>query len=219
LMKKAGELTDEGLRAAVAAIKEGTPEHEIIAAANFAMSSMGPGGLCIDCMAQSGENSEVLLKRPTERKIQKGDMILIDVAARYKMYAADVARGVVFAGTKEQEKIMEVAVTAFEAGLKSVKSGVRASDIYAVVREVIDKAGYGEYFKKSAGHGIGMDPEDEIPFIVARNEMIIQPNMTFCLKSAIMMPGQGGLRIEDVVVARETKAELLTTFERRLVLA
>jgi Xaa-Pro aminopeptidase len=218
-MKKAGELTDEGLRAAVAAIKEGTPEHEIIAAANFAMSSMGPGGPCIDCMAQSGENSEVLLKRPTERKIQKGDMILIDVAARYKMYAADVARGVVFAGTKEQEKIMEVAVTAFEAGLKSVKSGVRASDIYAVVREVIDKAGYGEYFKESAGHGIGMDPEDEVPFIVARNEMIIQPNMTFCLKSAIMMPGQGGLRIEDVVVARETKAELLTTFERRLVLA
>lgn len=121
-------------------------------------------------------------------------MILIDVAARYKMYAADVARGVVFAGTKEQEKIMEVAVTAFEAGLKSVKFGVRASDIYAVVREVIDKAGYGEYFKESAGHGIGMDPEDEVPFIVARNEMIIQPNSDgLCFWNSKSFPFPNGI--------------------------
>lgn len=218
LMRKAAKLTDEGLKAVAAAMGEGISEYELVAEANYAMSSKGPGGPCIDNMVQSGPNSEVLLKRPTERRIQRGDMVLIDLAARCRMYSSDVARGIVFSGTKEQKKIMEVAVLAFEEGLRSVRSGVRACDLYTSVQGVIKEAGYGEYFKESAGHGIGMDPEEEIPFITPENEMTVEAGMTFALKSAIMVPGQGGIRIEDVVVAREKEAELLTAFDHRLLL-
>jgi Xaa-Pro dipeptidase len=94
-----------------------------------------------------------------------------------------------------------------------VRPGVPAQAVDRAARAVIEEAGYGEYFIHRTGHGLGLEVH-EPPYIVAGNEQLLEPGMTFTVEPGVYLPGRGGVRIEDDVVVTASGGESLTTFPR-----
>jgi Xaa-Pro aminopeptidase len=218
MMIAAAKITDLAMDAIRSALAAGSrKEYELAAIANYAMMSAGAEGPAFDTLIQSGPNSWRNLRRPTDRVIQRGDVILIDVGARYNGYACDIGRGVCFGETDPRAReMLLLAVKAFEAGVAVVKPGIRSREIDEAVRAVFRDAGYEQYFTEAAGHGVGHDPEEEIPFCVPGADDLIERDMTLVVKSALMIPGVGGVRIEDEVVVDQAGARLITSYPREL---
>lgn len=109
---------------------------------------------------------------------------------------------------KELQKIYDTVLKAQENCIKNLRAGMSGKQIDALAREVIQKAGFGKYFSHSTGHGIGLDIHEQ-PFISTRSETIIEDNMVFSIEPGIYIPQHYGVRIEDLVVVRGGKAEVL----------
>ncbi|MBU0703884.1 MAG: M24 family metallopeptidase, partial [Chloroflexi bacterium] len=116
----------------------------------------------------------------------------------------------------EMARVYEVVRAANAAGRAAVRPGIAAEEMDRAARAVIEEAGYGEYFIHRTGHGLGLEVH-EPPYIVAGNERILQPGMTFTVEPGVYLPGRGGVRIEDDVLVTPDGVESLTTFPREFV--
>ena len=157
---------------------------------------------------------------PTSKKLQKNDLILVDAGIKYERYCSDrtctsVADFENFSFKREQkfkdkkhQKIYDIVLKAQELTIKNAKSGMMAKDVDKIARDYISKAGYGEYFVHSTGHGVGLDIH-EFPNINSKNEMIIEENMVFTVEPGIYIPDLFGVRIEDTVAIQNSKAVIL----------
>jgi len=219
LMKEAGRLADRAMEAIEKALSkgEGKTEKEIVGVALSTMMSHGADAPAFEITVQSGPNSVAPMKRPTDRKIVLGEPILVDLGARFGGYSSDIGRSIAFGKvTSTQKKIIETANDAFDSGLRLIKPGMKACDVHAAIVNVVERAGYGDYFPEATGHGIGIDGEEELPALTADNKETLEVNMTLALKAAIFVPGVIGTRIEDDIVLRKDGPELLTNYPRRL---
>lgn len=106
------------------------------------------------------------------------------------------------------QKIYDTVLKAQEHAIKHARVGMKAKEIDALARGVIEEAGYGSYFVHSTGHGIGLDIH-ELPIISKRSETVIEEGMVFSVEPGIYIPHHYGVRIEDLVVMREGKARVL----------
>ncbi|HEY3289772.1 MAG TPA: M24 family metallopeptidase, partial [Anaerolineae bacterium] len=104
------------------------------------------------------------------------------------------------------------------AGRAAVRPGILAEDVDAVTREVIERAGYGQYFTHRTGHGLGLEGH-ESPYMVKGDKTILQPGMTFTVEPGIYIEGKGGVRIEDDMVVTADGGESLTNFTRDMIVA
>nr|WP_104752454.1 aminopeptidase P family protein [Helicobacter baculiformis] len=154
-----------------------------------------------------------------EVRLQKGDLLLADMGIKYKRYCADRTRTAFFDGEfsfertqyfkdKTLQKIYDVVRKAQESTIENLRAGMTGKEIDAIARGVIAESGYGEFFAHSTGHGIGLDIH-ELPFISPRSETIIEEGMVFSVEPGIYIPGQYGVRIEDLVVVKHSRAEVL----------
>jgi Xaa-Pro dipeptidase len=131
-------------------------------------------------------------------------------------YIADITRTfVVGEPDPELTDIYSVVQAANRAGRAAVRPDVPAEEIDRAARQVIEDAGYGEYFIHRTGHGIGLEVH-EPPYIVAGNRELLEPGMTFTVEPGIYLPGRGGVRIEDDVLVTLDGGETLSTFPREL---
>jgi len=163
-----------------------------------------------------GENSANPHSVPTERTLQKGDLLLVDWGAGYDGYFSDITRTFTFGQVDpEMLKIGEIVLKANVAGRGAGKAGVDAGAIDRAARSVIEGVGYGDAFIHRTGHGLGMEAH-EPPYIFAENDLILAPGMTFTVEPGIYLPGRGGVRIEDDVVVTETGLESLTDLPRQV---
>jgi Xaa-Pro dipeptidase len=101
------------------------------------------------------------------------------------------------------------------AARQQAKPGVPAGLLDQAARQVIEKAGYGEFFTHRTGHGLGLEPHEE-PYIRGDNPLLLAPGMTFTIEPGIYLPGRGGVRIEDNLVITESGSETLSDFPRQL---
>ena len=166
-----------------------------------------------------GENAAKPHALPTQKIVQKDELILLDAGVKYQRYCSDRTRTSFFDEhfnfEKEQhfketlkQKVYDTVLFAQEAALKAVKIGVKAKEIDKAARDVIDKAGFKEFFIHSTGHGVGLDIH-ELPVISARSETIIEENMVFTIEPGIYLPEQFGVRIEDTIIVRNNGAEVM----------
>lgn len=217
LMKIAGRLADQGLADLRDNIKEGMTEREAVRICLTSMFMHGADTQAFDMMVQSGENSaKYFLARPRDKVIRKGELLLVDIGCRYKGYASDMARGIAFGEvSKEQEKLLEVTLQAWLAGIEGLKPGLPASAPDQFINAVLEDAGYlhGHGEGRSCGHGTGMDPEEEIPSM--GSNQVLQENMSVSYEVTIQIPGVGGSRVEDGVIIRKDGPEFLTHFAHR----
>lgn len=168
----------------------------------------------------SGPHSASPHHEPSGRVIETGDVVVVDIGGITAAgYCSDSTRTYLVGGTPDPAfaKYYAVLQEAQETSVASVRPGVTAESVDAGARNVIAAAGYGEQFFHRTGHGIGMEAHEE-PYIVAGNELLLEPGMAFSVEPGIYFAGQHGARIEDIVVVTEDGVERVNHTTRELVI-
>jgi Xaa-Pro aminopeptidase len=209
-MRRAAEITNEGVRRAAEVIKPGMHEYEVAAEIEYAMRKLGSEGAAFETIVASGPRSAFPHGGCTDKKIKKGEFIVIDLGAKYQHYRADLTR-TFLAGkpSRKQAKIHETVRKAQQKALESLREGVRAKDADAVARKTISRAGYGKYFVHGLGHGVGLEVH-ELPVLSSESKDSLKAGNVVTVEPGIYIVGFGGVRIEDTVLVHEEKAEKLT---------
>ena len=223
LMRKAAALSDAAMAAIRDTLADGQPhsERELALIADRAMLAGGAERTAYDSMVQTGPRSAYNLARPTDRMLEPGDLVMTDIGARYRGYVADGGRGFTYGPAgKEKVAIVAAAARAVEAGLAAARPGIAASDLNTTIQQALVRSGY-ERFSSEArghgtGHGTGMDPEEEAPWIGPGNSTVLRENMVFTLKATITVPDVGGLRTERIVRLTASGVDALDDFPMEL---
>jgi Xaa-Pro aminopeptidase len=172
------------------------------------MSQVGKYNLSFDPIVAVGLNAAKPHALPTSKKYKKSDLLLIDAGIKYKRYCSDRTQTYINKKDKLQQKIYDIVQKAQQQAIKKARSGMKASEIDKIARDVIEKAGYGQYFVHSTGHGVGLDIH-EYPNISSKSDVIIEDNMVFSIEPGIYLPNQFGVRIEDCIAMVDGKAIVL----------
>jgi Xaa-Pro aminopeptidase len=162
----------------------------------------------------SGPNGASPHHESGDRVISAGDAIVVDFGGRLSGYHSDTTRAF-FVGEPSgmTAEVFSVVHRAQEAAVADVRPGVAASAVDAAARTVIEEAGYGPYFVHRTGHGIGLDVHED-PYIVEGNSLVLEEGMTFSIEPGIYLPGEFGVRIEDIVAVTRDGVERLNTSSR-----
>jgi Xaa-Pro aminopeptidase len=155
--------------------------------------------------------------RPTETsRIGDDDFVLLDWGATGRPYKSDLTRVVVTGKvTREFESIYRTVLLAQERAIAAIRPGVRAHNVDAEARSVIEQAGFGRFFDHGVGHGLGMDIH-ESPRLRKQSETILEPGMVVTVEPGIYLPDWGGIRIEDDVLVTSDGYEVLTHLPKTL---
>lgn len=199
-MQKAQDIAEAALKEVLPLIKPGVRERDIANELDYRMRKLGADGISFDTIVVSGENSSKPHGVPGEKEIAFGEFVTIDYGAIYRNYHSDCTR--TFSVGQPSEKMVNVYETvrrAQQAGLDSIRPGMRAADLDKAARGVIDAAGYGEYFGHSTGHGVGVEIH-ETPYAGPKSEDILAEHTVVTCEPGIYLPGQFGVRIEDMVL-------------------
>jgi Xaa-Pro dipeptidase len=216
-IKKAAELTDAGVNAAIDTIRLGVREFEVAAEMEYAMRKLGSEGVAFDTQVASGIRSAFPHGGCTDRKIRKGEFIVVDLGARYNGYRADLTRTfIVGKPSPKQKKIYDVVLEAQRKAFEAMRAGVKARDVDAAARKLIEQAGFGKYFVHGLGHGVGLEVH-EAPSLNPEGKETLQAGNVVTDEPGIYIVGYGGVRIEDTVLVHKGKAERLTKADYELV--
>ncbi len=210
LMRKAGELTSEGMEAAAEAIKLGAKEYEVAAEIEYAMRKRGSGPTAFDTIVASGVCSAFPHGGCSSREIREGDLVVVDIGATFNHYCSDMTRTFV-AGepTQKQRTIHKIVRDAQEKAFQTLKAGVPVAKVDASARRIIEEAGYGEFFVHRLGHGVGLEVH-ESPTLYRSSKFVLSKGNVVTDEPGIYLPGWGGVRIEDTVLVQALLAEKLT---------
>ncbi len=215
-IRKAVEISERALELTKGEIRPGMSEKEIAGVLEYNMRKSGSDGNAFSTTIASGKNSANPHHITSEKKVEKGDSLVIDFGATYGNYSADTTRTFVIDHIPEgYSEVYETVRKAQQRGIDFAKSGIPAGDIDIEVRKVIEKAGFGEYFPHRTGHGIGLETH-EAPYINEGNRLPLKPPVTFTVEPGIYIQGKYGVRIEDVVLLEENGATPVNSFSKEL---
>lgn len=200
-------------------LRPGRTEHEV--AADIAAAIVAEGHERADfVIVASGENGASPHHEASDRVIQPGDPVVIDIGGPLPSgYNSDTTRTYLVAGgdpDPDFAAVYEVVRSAQRAAVAAVRPGVTAESIDQVARQLIVDAGYGEYFITRTGHGIGLEVHEH-PYVVAGNTRLLEPGMAFSIEPGIYLPGRFGIRIEDIVVVGEDGPVLMNNSPTELI--
>ncbi|MHA1384351.1 MAG: M24 family metallopeptidase [Candidatus Helarchaeota archaeon] len=213
-LEKSAEIADIGVHTAVNAIEEGKSENEIAGEVEYAMKKAGSQKIPFDTIIASGPNGAMPHATASERKIKRGDLIIIDLGATYKGYCSDMTRTVCFGKpTRKQREIYELVLKAHQNARDFAKAGVLVKDLDGVARELLESAGY--RFIHSLGHGVGLDVHER-PTISFKNENKLVENSIITIEPGIYIPEFGGVRIEDMYLVKKDRVIGLTKYEQEI---
>jgi len=183
------------------------------------LSQKGKYELSFDPITAVNENAAKPHALPTSTILQKHDLLLVDAGLKYQRYCSDRTRTVSASksfefGTEQSfkkkkiQKAYDLVLKAHDNAIAKARSGMKAKKIDALTRDIITKAGYGKYYVHSTGHGVGLDIH-EMPYISTKSDMRVEDGMVYTIEPGIYIPGEFGIRIEDMVVMQEGRAEVL----------
>lgn len=202
-LERAEAIGDEAFTYILGELKPGVTELEIAAKLEFFMKMQGATGVSFDAIVASGLHSSMPHAVPTEKKLEKGDFVTMDFGCIYKGFCSDMTRTVVIGKANDKQKeIYNVVLEAQLAALDYIKAGLPGGDVDKVARDIITKAGYGDYFGHSLGHSVGRFIHED-PGMYPNGKTILKPNMIETIEPGIYVPGFGGVRIEDMVAVTE----------------
>ncbi len=185
-------------------IKPGITELEIAAELEYAMKKNGAVKLSFDTIVASGYHSSMPHAVPTDKKVSEGEFITMDFGCIYESYCSDMTRTVVCGKADEDMKRMyETVLNAQLTSIKAIHSGVRGCDIHNIAAGIIDDAGYKGYFGHGLGHSVGMYIHEN-PRFSSKDDSVIMAGTIETVEPGIYIPGNYGVRIEDMGVVTET---------------
>jgi Xaa-Pro aminopeptidase len=166
----------------------------------------------------TGPNGALPHAIPTDREFKNGDFIVIDAAAKYGGYHADMTRTpVVGEATEKHKEVYSIVKEAQQRGCDIAKAGVPCKKVDAATREYIGEMGYGEYYTHGTGHGLGLEIHTS-PRFSPQSKQVLEVNNVMTIEPGIYLAGWGGVRIEDDVIIGEDDCEILNQTTKDLVI-
>ncbi len=199
-IRKALSIQQQAFRETCDFIKPGLSEYEVAAFLEYRMRALGADGVSFPSIVATDANASLPHAVPGKKKIKAGGIVLIDWGAKWGGYCSDLTRVVAVGKMKpKMREIYQIVLDAQMAAIEAIRPGKRLGDIDAIARRVIDKAGYGERFGHSLGHGIGLDIHEQ-PVLAGKAKGELEPGHVVTVEPGIYLPGVGGVRIEDDVL-------------------
>jgi Xaa-Pro aminopeptidase len=210
LIKKAAVIADRAYESVLPLIKPGTTENLVAWALEKAMREKGSQALPFEIIVASGPRAALPHARPSDRIIGDGDPVVIDMGAKCGGYASDMTR-TLCAGTPDStfRQVYNTVLKAQRAAAAMISEGTTGKAADNTAREIIRKAGYGEAFGHSLGHGVGLAAH-ELPRLGPNSQDTLTEDMVFTVEPGIYISGWGGVRIEDTVVIAKGKVKPIT---------
>ncbi len=199
-------------------IRHGVREQEIARRLEDELKKLGCRKIPFDIIVASGRHSAMPHAQATEKRLHRGDLVIIDWGGECCGYFSDMTRTFLLKGgdhVSRKKEIYRVVLNAQKKALTQIASGMKSRDIDRSAREVIRASGYGDYFGHGTGHGIGVQVH-EAPRIGWDTEDRVGDRMIFTVEPGIYLPGIGGVRIEDMVMMKAGKPVVLTSLPKRL---
>ncbi len=209
-IRRAARLTDEAFESFRTHVEPGMTEKQGAWLIESYMREHGGDRIAFDLIVASGPNAALPHAVPSERVIQEGEPITVDIGARIDGYNSDLTRTICLGRTSDKfDEIYNIVLRAQQAAEDKARAGVTGKEVDAQARGVIEAAGYGANFGHGTGHGVGLQVH-ELPRAGKTSKDVLEPNMTLTVEPGIYLPGWGGVRIEDLVVIREDGVEVLS---------
>lgn len=203
-MQKAANLGDIGFKTIFDSIKEGMTEEELAAEAEYEMRKAGSEGTSFDTIVASGENSAYPHAKTSDKKIEDGDIIIVDIGARYNGYCSDMTRTFIFGKVDETKaKLVNLVNEGQKYALENIKAELRCMEIDKLVRDYFIEKNkeWGKRFIHSLGHGVGIDIHEN-PYLSPISEETLKEKMMVTVEPGLYIPSLGGARTEDQVVIK-----------------
>ena len=215
-MKKAGKMAEEIMKDVIEELEVGMSELEISGLIEYLARKKGSKKMSFETIVSFGPNSSNPHSEPSERRLRKKDVIMIDLGPKYKGYCSDITR-TIFIGeaSSKAKKVYEAVAKAQHRALLAAKPGINACELDEVARKVIRENGFEKSFIHGTGHGIGLDIHED-PYITKENYLKIEKGMTFTIEPGIYLPNKFGIRIEDSILLTKDGYNILTNHPREL---
>jgi len=219
----------------LAEVQPGRTERQVAAHIDWIIKDVGFERSAFDTIVASGPNGALPHARPEPRRLEPGDLVVLDFGGVYDGYCVDLTRTVSLGDPNaEARRIYAAVVEAHRAGVAATRPGATAREIDRAARGTLEGLGLGEAFGHGTGHGLGIEVHEEpwlrkterpeatadraapvTPAAVAA-EVVIEPGMVFTIEPGAYVPGWGGVRLEDDVLVTDTGHEVLTRVPRDL---
>jgi Xaa-Pro aminopeptidase len=175
------------------------------------MREHGSQTVPFELIVAAGANSALPHARPSGYVIQKGEPVVIDIGSKYRFYGSDLTR-TFFTGKPDEtfRKIYTTVLQAQQTAISNIKAGMSGSEADSIARDIISKAGHGEAFGHSLGHGIGLVTHEN-PRLGQNSPDILEEGMVFTLEPGIYLSGWGGIRIEDDIIIEKGRTRVLSS--------
>ncbi|MGC8993059.1 MAG: M24 family metallopeptidase, partial [Thermoplasmata archaeon] len=216
LIKEAAKIASDVAEDIVDYIKEGIKEKELAAELTYLLMKNGAQENAFTPIIAFGENSAEPHYFSGERRLKKGDFVLIDFGARYRKYNSDITRTYIFGKANEKQRLMyEIVYNAQKIGIENIREGISGKDVDLEVRKYIDSTEFKGRFIHSLGHGLGLAVHDHAALSQSSN-LILRKNMVVTVEPGIYVKDFGGVRIEDDVVVKQDGCEILSYANKEL---
>lgn len=214
-LRRSSRHADRAMRAAWTACRVGASEREISEAAASSFRQSGSEDVLFASVA-SGPNSAFPHHRAGDRTIRPGDAVFFDLGGRLDGYASDITRmayvGVPAPRYREVHRTVDAAVA---AAIAVIRPGIPLQEVDLAARGVIERAGFGPYFTHRTGHGLGLSGH-EPPSVTHLNPLSIGEGFVFSVEPGIYLPGEFGVRLEEIVYVDQDGAHVLSELPREV---
>jgi Xaa-Pro aminopeptidase len=218
LMRAAAELADEALRGVLEAGLVGHSEREVAIELELRMRRLGAEAPSFPSIVASGAHGALPHAEPRAEAIPRDVLVTIDWGAIHEGYCSDCTRTYATGEgiSAQAREVYELVLSAQEAGVAAVQAGPTGRDVDAVARAVIERGGHGEHFGHGLGHGVGLDVHEAPRLSRIESEQPLRAGNVVTVEPGVYLPGELGVRIEDLLVVREGAQEVLNGLEKAL---
>lgn len=217
-IKTAQEISEYAFFKVLKEIKLGMTEKEIAAKLDYLMKKLGALSQAFETIVLSGKNTSLPHGVPSNKKIEPGDFILIDMGANFEGYCSDMTRTfAVKSVKKEQKKVYDIVLKAQEKALSFLKAGEKAKNIDKAARDIIDETEYKGKFGHALGHAVGLDIH-ESPTLSIKSDQILKESMVVTVEPGIYIENKFGVRIEDMVLVKKDGYQNFTKISKELMI-
>ena len=198
-------------------LKKGQTENQIAWRIKELCQKFGADDISFEPIVGFGDNSASPHHQNTDKKLKKGNVILIDHGARYKGYCSDMTRMIFTTQPTDKEtEVYNTVLKAQIAAIKAIKPGIKASKVAKIARKVIEDAGFGDNYTHSLGHGVGIEVHDPPTSLSIKSKDTLKEGMVVTIEPGIYLPGKFGVRIEDMGVITKRGIKLFTKQAKKL---
>ena len=217
-IRRACAIADDAFQSLLPRLSEGITERAFAIELEFAMRERGASGNSFDPIIASGPNGAKPHAVPTDRVIERNELVVCDFGCIVDGYCSDMTRTVSVGDPgSDARALYELVYRSQQAGRAVVRSSVTCADVDRASRDVIVEGGWGDAFSHSTGHGVGLEIH-EAPRVASTADDTLLVNDIVTVEPGVYVPGVGGVRIEDTVVVGADGAEPLTLTPKDLVL-